>query len=104
MSRQAGEPHCMSLEGVTGASKSTLIRSYLQVFPRFETDRGTQIPVFYISTPSPVTVKGMAATMLAAMGDPAAHRGALWSINTRLIHFLQACGVGWSLWTTSNIW
>ena len=28
MSRQAGEPHCLSLEGVTGAGKSTLIRTY----------------------------------------------------------------------------
>lgn len=93
MSRQAGEPHCLSLEGVTGAGKSTLIRTYLQVFPRYETETGTQIPVFYIATPSPVTVKGMAATMLAAMGDPAAHRGALWSINARLIHFLKTCGV-----------
>lgn len=93
MSRRAGEPHCMSLEGVTGAGKSTLIKAYLQAFPRYETETGTQIPVFYISTPSPVTVKGMAATMLAAMGDPAAHRGALWSINARLIHFLKACGV-----------
>lgn len=93
MSHQAGEPHCMSLEGVTGAGKSTLIRTYLQAFPRYETETGTQIPIFYISTPSPVTVKGMAATMLAAMGDPAAHRGALWSINARLIHFLKSCGV-----------
>lgn len=93
MSRQAGEPHCLSLEGVTGAGKSTLIRTYLQAFPRYETETGTQIPVFYIATPSPVTVKGMAATMLAAMGDPAAHRGTLWSINARLIHFLKTCNV-----------
>lgn len=93
MSRNAGEPHCMSLEGVTGAGKSTLIRTYLKAFPRYETETGTQIPIFYLPTPSPVTVKGMAATMLTAMGDPAAHRGALWSINLRLIHFLKACGV-----------
>jgi hypothetical protein len=93
MSRNAGEPHCMSLEGVTGAGKSTLIRTYLEAFPRYETETGTQIPIFYLPTPSPVTVKGMAAMMLTAMGDPAAHRGALWSMNLRLIHFLKACGV-----------
>ena len=93
MSRHAGEPHCMSLEGVTGAGKSTLIRAYLETFPRYETETGTKIPLFYVTTPSPVTVKGMAATMLAAMGDPGAHRGALWSINARLIHFLKMCGV-----------
>lgn len=33
------------------------------------------MPVFYVETPSPVTVKGMAATMLARLGNPAcAHR------------------------------
>lgn len=93
LSRHAGEPHCMSLEGVTGAGKSTLIRAYLAAFPRYETETGSQIPIFYMPTPSPVTVKGMAASMLTAMGDPAAHRGALWSMNVRLIHFLKVCGV-----------
>lgn len=93
MSRHAGEPHCMSLEGVTGAGKSTLIQAYLAACPRYETETGSRIPVFYLSTPSPVTVKGMAATMLTALGDPAAHRGALWAMNLRLIHFLKTCEV-----------
>ncbi|MBP8060092.1 MAG: TniB family NTP-binding protein [Chloroflexi bacterium] len=93
MSHYAGEPHCMSLEGVTGAGKSTLINTYLAAFPRYETETGSQIPIFYVPTPSPVTVKGMAATMLAALGDPAAYQGALWTMNTRLIHFLKVCRV-----------
>jgi len=49
--------------------------------------------VFYVETPSPVTVKGMAATMLANLGDPAAHSGALWSMNFRLVRLMQACQV-----------
>lgn len=93
MSRKAGEPCCISLEGMTGVGKSTLIRAYLELFPRYETETGTQIPVFYLTTPSPVTVKGMAATMLAALGDPAAYRGALWTMNARLVHFLKVCEV-----------
>lgn len=34
MSRLANEPHCLSLEGVTGAGKSTLVRDYAALFPR----------------------------------------------------------------------
>jgi hypothetical protein len=93
LSRLANEPHCLSLEGVTGAGKSTLVRDYAAFFPRLEEASGTQVPVFYVETPSPVTVKGMAATMLASLGDPAAHSGALWSMNFRLVRLMKACQV-----------
>jgi hypothetical protein len=93
MSQTAGEPQCMSLEGVPGAGKSTLVQDYARAFPRFLTDEGVQIPVFYMETPSPVTVKGMAAAMLEQLGDPAAHRGTQWSMNSRLIRLMIACRV-----------
>jgi hypothetical protein len=93
LSRLANEPHCLSLEGVTGAGKSTLVRDYAALFPRVEEPTGTRVPVFYVETPSPVTVKGMAATMLARLGDPAAHSGALWSMNFRLVRLMTACQV-----------
>jgi hypothetical protein len=93
MSRLANEPQCMSLEGVTGAGKSTLIRDYVALFPRVEQAEGTRIPIFYAETPSPVTVKGMAATLLTHLGDPAAHHGTLWSMNFRLIHLMVDCQV-----------
>lgn len=93
MTRLVGEPQCMALEGITGAGKSTLIRDYEAMFPRVEEENGTRIPVFYLETPSPVTVKGMASTMLAKLGDPAADRGTLWSMNFRLIRLMVACQV-----------
>jgi hypothetical protein len=93
MSKVAGEPQCMTLEGVTGAGKSTLVQDYARSFPRVLTDAGVRIPVFYMETPSPVTVKGMAAAMLEHLGDPAAHRGTQWSMNSRLIKLMIACQV-----------
>ena len=93
VSKMAGEPQCMVLEGVTGTGKSTLVRTYAEAYLRYETASGTKIPVFYMETPSPVTVKGMAARMLEVMGDPAAHKGPQWAMNTRLTHFIQACDV-----------
>jgi hypothetical protein len=93
MSSIAGEPQCMVLEGMTGTGKSTLVKTYAEAHLRYETASGTKIPVFYVETPSPVTVKGMAARMLEVMGDPAAHKGPLWSMNARLAHFIKACEV-----------
>lgn len=93
ITRLASEPQCMSLEGITGAGKSTLIQDYAALYPRIEEEDGTRIPVFYLETPSPVTVKGMASTMLSHLGDPAANRGTLWSMNSRLIRLMIACQV-----------
>lgn len=93
MSKTAGEPQCIILEGVPGAGKSTLVKSYAESCSRYETPSGTKVPVFYVETPSPVTVKGMAARLLQVLGDPAANYGTLWSMNSRLVHFIQACEV-----------
>jgi hypothetical protein len=93
MSHMAGEPQCMALEGLAGAGKSTLVKSYAEAFTRYETVSGTKVPIFYMETPAPVTVKGMAARMLEELGDPAAHKGPLWSMNSRLIQYIRLCEV-----------
>lgn len=93
LSKIAGEPQCMSLEGVTGAGKSTLVKDYVAAFPRRNTQDGTTIPVFYAEIPSPATVKGTAAALLEQLGDPLAGRGTLWSMNSRLINLIRACEV-----------
>src|SRR6266700_1036845 len=93
LSKKCNEPQCMSLEGRPGAGKTTLIKAYADLYPRRETEEGTEIPVFYMLTPSPVTVKGMAETMLERMGDPAAHRGNQPSLNSRLSKLIIDCKV-----------
>jgi Cdc6-like AAA superfamily ATPase len=93
MSQIAGEPQCLILEGQPGTGKSTLVQSYAATWARYETAHGTKLPIFYVETPSPATVKGLAARLLQALGDPAADHGTLWSMNTRLVHFIHTCEV-----------
>lgn len=93
MSAIGGEPQCMSLEGVTGAGKSTLVKDYAQAFPHAYTQEGVQMSVFYMLMPSPATVKGVAAAMLEQLGDPAAHKGPQWSMDSRLIKLIPECGI-----------
>lgn len=93
MSRVSGEPHCIALEGITGAGKSTLVQDYAEAFERSDTLEGTKIPVFYVTVPAAVTVKGLASTMLGAMGDPAADKGTLYQLTARLVGFLKGCEV-----------
>jgi hypothetical protein len=93
VSAESGEPLCLRLEGKTGTGKTTLVKSYARAFPRRYIDEKTRIPIFYMETPHPVTVKGMAAAMLETLGDPGAHKGTLWSMNSRLVNFIRDCGV-----------
>lgn len=93
LSKVAGEPHCMALEGPTGAGKTTLIVDYAKQFPRYKTPGGVRIPVFYLEVPSPVTVKGLAEKMLEALGDPAAHKGTQTTMDLRLVTFIKECKV-----------
>ena len=92
LSKISGEPKCMSLEGLTGAGKTTLIKEYAKAFLRIETGERTLVPVFYVPTPAPVTIKGMASKMLEKLGDPgfALGRGRIDSLDSRLINHLQA--------------
>jgi hypothetical protein len=93
MSALGGEPQCMSLEGMPGAGKSTLVKDYAQAFPPAYTSAGVHMTVFYMLMPSPATVKGVAAAMLEQLGDPAAHKGPQWSMDSRLIKLIPECGI-----------
>ena len=93
LSQGAGEPQCMSLEGRTGAGKSTLVRTYAESFARVETQDGTRVPVLYMEVPSPVGIRDFASAALKQMGDPAYERGTRASMTMRLIGLIKACGV-----------
>ena len=67
---------------LAGLGRTTLIKDYARQFPRYETQARTWIPAFYLETPSPVTVKGLAQKMLEELGDPAAYKGNQSALNT----------------------
>jgi energy-coupling factor transporter ATP-binding protein EcfA2 len=91
--QETGEAHCMALEGCSGAGKTTLAKTIAFSVDRTEEDFGTKIPVLYIQTPSPVSVKGMAAKMLEELGDKAPDKGQLWGMNSRIVRYIKVCKV-----------
>lgn len=91
LSLLSGEPQCMALEGPLGAGKTSFVRRYAAAFPRVEDDEGTRVPVFYLETPSPVTIKGAALSLLQALGDPASHHVPLYAADRRLVALLRGC-------------
>jgi len=93
ISKLLGEPQCMSLEGVTGAGKTTLTRAYADSFERVLTDEGVRIPIFYVEVPSPVTIRDLAQEALRRLGDPAYDKGTRASLTVRLAGLIKDCGV-----------
>lgn len=89
----AAEPQCLLLVGPTGAGKSTLAASYAQRFPPLVSETGIGRPVVRATIPAPATIKSLATTLLAALGDPRAAYGTIGSMTYRLIHFFHDCGV-----------
>jgi energy-coupling factor transporter ATP-binding protein EcfA2 len=93
VSRIAGEPQCMSLQGRTGAGKTTLVRAYADSFPVVESEDGRRIPVFYMGLPSPVGIKDVASAALKRIGDPAYKKGTRASLTMRLVGLIKDCGI-----------
>ncbi len=93
LSKATGEPHCMLLDGETGTGKSTVIKYFVRENKRYEASTGIVIPHLILTTPSPVTVKGMASVMLEKIGDPAYDRGSQTSMNARLVNLIKECNV-----------
>lgn len=88
------EPECLILTGPTRSGKSTIVKTFLKRYPRFDNEKGTEVPVLYCSLPRPATIGGIVTNFLDALGDP------LYNINSvankktnRLKELLLACGV-----------
>lgn len=81
------------IQGNTGAGKTTIVKLYMQDYPRSYTEEKTVVPVLYATVPLPATCKNLVTALLEAMGDPAAERGTQISQTIRLKRYLGACRV-----------
>lgn len=91
--RKYGAGGGLLLSGPSGAGKSTMVRAYLESFPRvYETER-THIPVLLVSVPSSPTSRSLASAILEALGHPKAHRGTAPEMTARIHELFRRCGV-----------
>jgi type II secretory pathway predicted ATPase ExeA len=81
------------IQGDTGAGKTTVVKLYMQDYPRSVTEEVTIVPVLYATVPVPATCKSLVTALLTAIGDPAAERGAQISQTLRLKRYMEACKV-----------
>lgn len=86
-------PGALLIYGQSGCGKSTVLRYYLQQFPRQTTPRKTIIPVLKVVTPEAPTVRSFTEAVLVALGDTAAARGSAAVKTQRIMHFVRECEI-----------
>ena len=95
LSASSVEPQNVVLFGEAGTGKTTACEAILSKRKRkFIKKNGKeiiQVPAFYCLVPSPVTTKGVAASMLKAIGDPTPTKGISLDLTNRLGKLLKEC-------------
>jgi len=87
------EPATLFLFGHTGVGKSTVLKDHLQNYPRDFKDGKTIVPVLYVTVPVGATPKSVASEFLYSLGDPNYDKGTQTSLDKRVYHFIENCGV-----------
>jgi hypothetical protein len=83
----------VSLCGLSGVGKSTIIRAYEALYPRVFEQNRTRIPVLFVAVPSAPTVRSLAGAILEAIGDQKSHRGTAPEKTTRIRRFIKRCDI-----------
>ncbi len=91
--RLTNEPEGLLIQGETGAGKTTIVKLYMQDYPRSYTQENTLVPVLYAKVPVPATCKSLVTMLLTAIGDPAAEKGSQVLQTLRLKRYMEACKV-----------
>ena len=92
-SLKARAPAFLLVTGQSGSGKSTLLETYEDGHPRETLDDRDRIPVLLFEVPAAPSISGIASQILAALGDPAAHKGTIGEKTERIYHLLDECGV-----------
>ena len=95
LSKGSNEPVNMMLTGNAGTGKTTACKAILEKYGRKLNVKKncaiTVVPAFYSSIPHPVTIKGVASSMLMSLGDVAPTKGSALELTYRLGILLTQC-------------
>lgn len=91
--RNYGAGGGLLLTGPSGAGKSTMVRAYLDSFPRVHETERTHIPVLLVSVPPSPTSRSLASAILEALGHKKAHRGTAPEKTAQIHELFTRCGV-----------
>lgn len=86
------EPVGIAILGESRTGKSRSIEEFQAKHCPTRTEEGVETPVLRVVTPAKPTTKGLAESLLRAMGDPKADRGTEQAKTARIATLMRACG------------
>lgn len=86
--------NCLLVVGPSGCGKTSILDRYVERHPLMDTAEGVIREVLSISAPARCSIKNLAETVLAALGDPAPNKGTEGQLTRRLLHQLAQQRVG----------
>ncbi|WP_106302924.1 TniB family NTP-binding protein [Paraburkholderia sp. BL18I3N2] len=87
------EAEHLMLLGESGVGKSTLLKRYVQKYPRIVHEEFTEIPVLFATLRQSPTPKRLASRLLKVLGDSKWHSGPEDELTERLIFLIEKCRV-----------
>lgn len=87
------DPIGIFIIGVSRTGKSRVIEEFKDAHPSIRLEEGLEMPIVNVLVPSKPSVKGLAAEILRALGDPLPDKGTEQVMTARLLLLLQRCKV-----------
>lgn len=87
------DPMGIFITGESRTGKSRVIEEFMDAHQPIRFNEGLEVPVIKVLVPSKPSVKGLAAEILRALGDPLPDKGTEQVMTARLLIFLSHCKV-----------
>jgi hypothetical protein len=91
--RKRGRAERLSILGVSGVGKSTLLKRYRERHPHVKKDGCTHVPVAYISIPARPNFNQFCTALLVALDAPLAQEGTAYAKLSRFVKLAEKCAV-----------
>ncbi|NRF95292.1 TniB family NTP-binding protein [Paenibacillus frigoriresistens] len=93
VSKGSKKPELLFLHGDYGTGKSTVLKDYVEQYPRYEDGKKTIVPVLIVEIPANAKPKDVASKFLFELGDPFYSKGSEKVQTCRAISMAGKCGV-----------
>lgn len=91
LNRQGAAARHLLLVGASGTGKTSVLHSFARQYPSTQSDEGAILPTVYVRVPAHPTVRGLAESILIALGAEAQMRGSTAEKTNQIVQLMRAC-------------
>lgn len=84
------EPICLAIVGESRAGKTRVLEHVERMHQKVRLNDGMQIPILRVTTPAVPSIRGLAETILTALGDPMPGKGTVINMTNRIVALISA--------------